>query len=111
MTEETKEKLQLINKGKKLSEETRKKISEALKGKPCFWSRGENNKNWKGGVTKLNAYFKMGEEYKKWREEVLKRDNYTCQKCGVRGGKLQVHHILNFADYPELRISMENGQK
>lgn len=26
------------------------------------------------------------------REYVLRRDNYTCQRCHQYGGKLQVHH-------------------
>jgi len=26
-------------------------------------------------------------------QDVLRRDNYTCQVCGQRGGKLQVDHI------------------
>ena len=33
-----------------------------------------------------------------WREDVLKRDDYTCQICGKRGGKLQVDHIKPFIE-------------
>ena len=32
-------------------------------------------------------------QYRTWRTTVFKRDNYTCQKCGVRGGDIQAHHI------------------
>ena len=32
-------------------------------------------------------------EYKAWRETILRRDRYTCQLCGQKGGKLEVHHI------------------
>lgn len=45
----------------------------------------------------------------KWHADVLRRDNYTCVKCGRRGGKLHVHHIESFASAPELRDSVSNG--
>ena len=48
-------------------------------------------------------------EFLLWREEVYKRDNWTCQKCGVRGGKIHPHHIQNFADHPDLRFEVSNG--
>lgn len=47
-------------------------------------------------------------EYLQWREAVLKRDNYTCQKCGSNAD-LQVHHKNNFIDYPDQRIAEDNG--
>lgn len=34
--------------------------------------------------------------YAQWREKVLERDDYTCQICTKRGGKLQVDHIKPF---------------
>ena len=40
--------------------------------------------------------------------KVLKRDDYTCQVCGERGGDLQVGHIQSWANYPELRFKMDN---
>lgn len=44
-----------------------------------------------------------------WRVAVFKRDNYTCQKCKVRGGYLEAHHIKPFAHFPELRFDLNNG--
>lgn len=48
-------------------------------------------------------------EYKKWRTDVFKRDAYTCQDCGTRGGRLVAHHIQRWADKPELRYEVSNG--
>lgn len=55
-TPETKLKMSMLKKGKtsnrkgvKLSEETRRKISETLKSKEL---KGEKNSNWKGGISK-----------------------------------------------------------
>jgi len=89
--------------------EVRKKISKAKKGKPHFNQRGKNHGNWKGGITSKNEKIRKALEYKLWREVIFARDNWTCQKCGKKGGRLASHHLHNFADFPELRTSIENG--
>lgn len=48
-------------------------------------------------------------EYKEWRRNVFERDNYTCQVCGMRGVKINAHHIKEYAFFPELRYKAENG--
>jgi len=53
---------------------------------------GENHPNWKGGVTKLAEQIRKCLEYKKWRSDILRKDNWTCQTCQTRGGYLNVHH-------------------
>ena len=47
-------------------------------------------------------------KYKKWKEQVLKRDNYKCQKCGTKQN-LVVHHIKAFAIDKALRFDIDNG--
>lgn len=101
MSDETKAKMRANNLGKHLSEETKRKIGEANKGDKCYF--------WKGGITPENLMIRTHTVYLLWRKACMERDNFTCQKTGIRGGRLQVHHINNFAEFPELRTSIENG--
>lgn len=82
------------------------------KGKPNFKIRGENNHNWKGGISKTNArkHIMMTLEYKLWRRGIFERDNYTCVWCGIRGAILQADHIKPWALFPELRFALDNGR-
>lgn len=49
--------------------------------------------------------------YKDWRAAVYRRDDYTCQRCGKRGGHdLHAHHIKYWATHPELRFEVGNGK-
>lgn len=65
--------------------------------------------NWKGGISTKQDKDRHNIEMVLWRKSCLERDNYTCQKTKIRGGNLQVHHINNFSQFPELRTSIENG--
>ena len=88
---------------------TPKGIPSKKKGIPQLSTRGEKNCNWKGGVTSENEHIRKSIEYKLWSDSVFARDNFTDQKTGIRGGNLIAHHILNFAEYPELRLAIDNG--
>jgi len=73
-------------------------------------NKGENHPKWKGGISSERDKVRQTNEYKEWRENVFKRDNYICQCCGDnKGGNLNAHHILNFSDYIELRFDVNNG--
>lgn len=45
--------------------------------------------------------------YLRWRKAVIERDK-CCVKCGSKE-KLVAHHIKPFAQYPELRLDVDNG--
>lgn len=115
--------------GKKLSEEHKRHLSLALKGRkfPGGYGRqiserqrGPNNPNWRGGVSSAAELIRKSKEYDDWRKQVLLRDKYTCVLCGLSNGvwlkdrkmKVRVHvdHIKQFALYPELRLAIDNGR-
>lgn len=70
--------------------------------------RGENSPVWKGGIQD-ERFERVQPRYKKWRDDIYKRDKYTCAKCKQVGGDLECHHIFNFKDYPELIYEESNG--
>src|SRR3990167_3583081 len=80
------------------------------KGKPCERWLGNKNPNWKGGITPKNIALRHTIEFRLWREAVFARDNWTCQKCEIRGGTLHADHIKQFAHHPELRFAIDNGR-
>ena len=96
-SKEIRDKISKNSVGKIISEETKLKISKAMVG--------NKNPNWKGGKTPNRLTYK----YKEWRSQVLKRDNYTCQKCKQRSGMLNAHHIESFNNNPNLRTEISNG--
>jgi predicted restriction endonuclease len=49
-------------------------------------------------------------QYKLWRKNVYKRDNYKCQWPGCNcNKKLNAHHIKTWSEYPGLRFVVDNG--
>lgn len=120
-TEESKKKLRDKHLGKKLSEDTKKKISLSQTGKKRKpWSeehkkklslkmKGENGPNWRGGLTEKNKLLRKSFEFKQWRELVFKRDDWTCQECKVKGGRLHPHHLKSFSEFIDLRFDINNG--
>jgi 5-methylcytosine-specific restriction endonuclease McrA len=49
------------------------------------------------------------EIYKNWRKAIIERDNNICYICNKKAKKVQIHHILNWKDNPELRYDINNG--
>lgn len=89
--------------GYRHSDETRRKIAASQK-------QGANHPLWKGGKRSPNELFRKSVEYKIWRDAVYRRDDFTCQECGKRGGKLNADHIKPFALFPDLRLAIDNGR-
>ena len=74
------------------------------------YRKGPVHHNWNGGSTSDNMRVRTSPETRQWRNNVFLRDDHTCQTCGIRGGNLEVDHIMPFALYPELRHQVFNGR-
>jgi hypothetical protein len=112
VSDKTRKKLSVIHKanptkyweGKKFTQEHRRKIGDSHSGKKSHL--------WKGGVSKGYKTGYYTKEYRNWREQVMARDNYTCQWCGIGGSQayLQADHIFSFTYYPKRRFLLKNGR-
>ena len=104
----TRDKLSIIKKGKpsklkgrKLSEEFKKRLSESRKGmvfseehrknlsishKGIF--RREKHPRWLGDKAKTLLVIRVREcfEYRQWRSDIFHRDRFTCVLCGAKSG-------------------------
>lgn len=70
---------------------------------------GENNPSWNKELSDEDRQDRrLIEGYRPFIVSVLKRDNYTCQITGKRGGDLNVHHLNCFSDYEEGRMDLDN---
>jgi len=102
-SKQVRKKISESNKGKPKSEKARKNMSIAKKGKPSWnkgmkgYNAGNKNPAWKGGVKSLQLRIRHSLQYRQWVSDVFERDDYTCMVSGVRGGKLEAHHIKQFA--------------
>lgn len=117
-TKEQKERLSLSHMGqpgywtgKHRSKETLKKMTGSFKEGHTPWNkgltkrndvrienygkkiRGENHPNWGGGRDSFKRRIRFSFKYRQWRSDVFTRDEFICQECGHRGGKLNAHHI------------------
>lgn len=86
--------------GRKHTDETREKMSQAR--------RGSDNPHWKGGLSELVKGLRRSPEYYQWRRAVLERDNHTCQDCTATEN-LDAHHLRSIFDYPEGVFEIDNG--
>lgn len=95
--------------GWKLSDESKKKIGLATSRRPgtMLGRTQEKHWNWKGGISK-DVHSTSEPKYKEWRMSIFSRDNFECKICKEKVG-IQAHHILKWADYPELRYDINNG--
>jgi len=87
-------------------------VSAIRKGIKCGCQRksGKESPNWRHDLTsEERQVMRNYPEYRLWVESVFHRDDYTCQCCFLRGGKLHAHHIENYSSVPDKRTDINNG--
>ena len=74
---------------------------------------GENNHRYNPNLTKeereLKRYYLGEDNYKNWRMNVFKRDNYTCRCCGKDKHNNVSHHLDGYNWCIEKRLDVDNG--
>lgn len=88
--------------GKKLSEETKRKMSESQRKR---WAPLKKDR------TLLKKHDRRNDPlYKRWRTEVWMRDNFKCHIANNDcAGRIEAHHILGWTKHVELRYEVNNG--
>jgi len=98
------------NKGISPTPETRKKLSDAHRGRKDSPETIEkrrlgmlnSKKKFRGGKSRTA---KRGRE---WTSQIKERDGYKCQNCGT-SEKLHAHHIISWKEREDLRYELSNG--
>jgi 5-methylcytosine-specific restriction endonuclease McrA len=87
--------------------EAKQRIAQKGSKNPMYGKYGPAHGSWKDPSSRKTPVYKairFCEEYKQWRSSVFVRDDYTCQRCGCRGGELNADHIV-----PLSKLMKENG--
>ncbi|MDB9493198.1 FAD-dependent thymidylate synthase [Spirulina major CS-329] len=86
-----------------LSEES---LEKRRKNAQKYTKRGEESNFWKGGVSSERT--KIGAWTRQIAPQVHQKYDYICQCCGVRGGKLDAHHLVPVYADESLGYEFEN---
>lgn len=74
---------------------------------------GENNWNYNPNLTNEEREKTRtqldGENQASWRKSIFSNDDYTCDCCNSRGGKLNAHHLNGYSWDKENRWNISNG--
>jgi len=103
-------------KGKKATEETKKKMSESHIGKHKYWlgkknpnhskrMSGEKNPSWQDGASFKPYTLDFNEQLK---EKIRKRDNNTCQECDYTKEQLGYSPCVHHIDYNKENCNEDN---
>lgn len=82
-------------KNKSISQKVKNTIKTKIESGELVYKRGKERHNFKGNIP-----FKRIVKYSlhDWVKLHLSNNNFTCQKCGLRGGYLHVHHLKPLRD-------------
>lgn len=88
------------------------KLQQDCGCRECFLlrNRGENHCNYNPNLSDEDRILNRDYlEYFEWRKSVYKKNNYKCVVCNSNKN-INAHHLYNYADYPLLRTSIDNGE-
>lgn len=75
--------------------------------------KGERNPAWDDTITdeerQKRRKWECSNEIQEWRKSVFERENYTCEKCGKRGVRLNAHHKNGYKWCVNERTNVDNG--
>lgn len=97
------------------SMKNRLKNWENAKIKMSASKQGIPVEEWNGFTQKYLKRLRASAEWKKWRESIFTRDNFTCQNKGCKycnnriGTELHPHHIKQLASNQDLAFNVDNG--
>lgn len=93
--------------GRKHTPETRALISKVTRERT---PRGAACHGYIDGKGVERQGLRLSEQAKRWRYDVMARDDFMCVHCGDdTGGNLAAHHKKHWATHPELRFDVSNG--
>ncbi len=71
---------------------------------------GINNINYNPNLTAQDRISRRElPEFRKWRDSIYIRDNYTCQICGTKKSPFNAHHLDGYHWCKERRFDLTNG--
>lgn len=87
-----------------------KQTSEKMKGKRNPAYKEDLPEEQRQARIKKDVRDMSSPKYRKWKWDVIRRDNYTCQICGKKMTKgFVVHHIVGWDEDESKRYDMDNG--
>lgn len=81
------------------------KKNPKARNNPQVFKKGERPHNWKGGISPFRTSIRSSVQYRIWRNDVFRKDDWTCQICKIRGTYLEADH------YPKLFSHIMNEYK
>ena len=70
---------------------------------------GNKHHNYNPHLTDEERERLRGQDHVHWREKVFERDDFTCNICKTRGGKLNAHHLDGDNWCKDKRFDVDNG--
>lgn len=70
---------------------------------------GKDSIRYNPNLTEEDRKKDRGDLSKKWSRKILELNNFTCNKCDKKGGRLHAHHLDGYSANKEKRLLLSNG--